>query len=150
MREDGRPTHADGALAGGAVVNEELLPAMRAGWQDGEHLGNPWDEAKRVVSEADEESVRAACAHLLGLLWHDRQTDVPEVAMRNVRKGDVLRLSGSRVKVLEVHDTAENRGPHRAIGLLVQHNPFGGHGFKQTYRYQAYVRVPLLARELED
>lgn len=105
---------------------------------------NLWDAADTAVEQADEETVRAALRGLLGLRLHELRHDEPQVAMRNVRAGDHVRLHGTVCFVREVIDRAESRVRWRGITLKVNYH--GPDGAPTTYCYPAEASIPLVAR----
>lgn len=136
-------------LAGDPHPSAGLNRVLLAARQD-ELSVNAFDAAhaavQRIADAGDRQALEGALESLLALrLLADQDTE-PQVAMRNVRAGDVLRLlDGSLCHVLEVSDNAPSRSFQRGIHLKVAyHNPDG----RQTsFSYPADVSVPLLARQ---
>lgn len=102
---------------------------------------NPWMAADEAVEGADEETVRHACRKLLGLHLIDLDETEPQVAMRNVRESDYVRLHGTMCYVERVSNPES-----QTITLKVRlHRPDGP---ERTFAYDRDVRIPLVGRQV--
>lgn len=117
---------------------------------DAEELAvNTWDAAAEAVGRIpDEETVRLALSHLLALhAFGDKETE-PQVAMRNVKVGDYVRLHGIVCYVREVRDQATSRIYTRGIHLKVNYH--GPDGTESAFSYSANVTIPLVYRPVPE
>lgn len=102
---------------------------------------NKHDAAAIAVDHADEVDVRSALRHLLGLHMCSLADEGPMVAMRNVEKGDYVRLHGVKCYVAEV----DHRGTEgQTVYLRVSYHRPGNK--LETFAYSRDVRIPLIAR----
>lgn len=90
-----------GRIHGGTAV-DRLLNATQTGpdWNHGNPV-NFWNEADRVVEQADQDVKDAALRRLLALHMYDLTDKHPQAAMRNLRVGDVVEMSGRDHHVFE-------------------------------------------------
>jgi hypothetical protein len=109
---------------------------------------NPWAKSREVAAAAEREVLEAAASHLLALHALQLKDDEPSVAVRNVRVGDYVRLHGIKCYVYAIRDVAKARTQDRAIHLKVNYHRKGGP--ESSFAYAAYVRIPLIARPLEN
>lgn len=95
---------------------------------------NLWKQADAAVSATKNTEVKdAALAYLLSLHLHHLEDDLPQVAMRNVRVGDIVMLHGVALAVEKIIN------PYKpCITLQTRLGAFA---------YDRDVRIPLFSRD---
>jgi hypothetical protein len=132
----------------GTDAVQALLDRMPEGpaWNRGRPV-NIWEAASEAVAGADEETVRAALGRLLALHMDSLATDLPQVAVRNIKDRDVVVLDGIKYRVVADVELKGSNGETGYIKARPDHRP----GVEPaTYVQDRDVRVPLYHRPEES
>lgn len=138
-RNDTEGADDKGRLHGAHAV-QRLLNSIPAGpdWNDG-HPVNAWDAADDAVATADQETKDAALRRLLALHIFDLKSEHPQVAMRNIRVGDVVQMAGIACRVVDKDGDGKNG---HTVGITTR----TVNDVEQTFRYSGDMHVTLLGR----
>jgi hypothetical protein len=136
----GTPVDSKGRLDGAEAVRMLLDSVEDHQDWNAAHPVNQWEAADKAVEVADEAVVRAALRRLLALHMHDLEATLPQVAVRNMKPMDVVKLHGGEYRVVELVNAEKETITIRAHQNTVRM------GSIVTFANDRDVRVDLVER----